>query len=331
METAGVMRKILNFVLIVLALCGGSAKVEAQQGKKVHRIGYLTSASGLGPREEAFRQGLRRLGYVEGQNIVIDYRFAEGKLDRLHDRAAELVRLKVEVIVTPSTLDAFAARTATSTIPIVMAASGDAVATGLVASLARPGGNITGLTALARELNGKRLELLKEAVPGLTRVAVLWNAADPDTARDAEETQLQARPLGLQIQTLEIHGPNDFERAFRAATGKRAGALLTLTDTLTITSQSSIVDFAAKGRLPAMYGESGFVEAGGLMSYGPNDADLFGRAATYVDKILKGTKPADLPVEQPTKFELVINLKAAKQIGLKVPPNMLARADKVIK
>ena len=325
------MRKSLSLLLTMLALCGGPAKAEAQQPTKIRRIGYLTSASGLGPREAAFRQGLRDLGYVEGQNIAIEYRFADGKLDHLADRAFELVRLKVDVIVTPSTLDAHAARQATSTIPIVMAASGDAVGAGVVASLARPGGNITGLTALAGELNGKRLEIVKEAVPGLTRVAVLWNAANPDTARDVEETQLQARPLGLQVQTLEVRGLNDFESAFRAATGKRAGALLTLTDALTLTSQSRIVDLAAKSRLPAIYGEGGFVEAGGLMSYGPNDADLFRRAATYVDKILKGAKPGDLPVEQPTRFEFIINLKAAKQIGLKMPPNVLARADKVIK
>jgi putative ABC transport system substrate-binding protein len=324
------MKKSLR-LLMMLALCGAPAIAEAQQSTKVRRIGYLTSASGLGPREEAFRQGLRGLGYVEGQNIVIEYRFAQGKLDHLPDRAAELVRLKVDVIVTPSTLDALAAQRATRTIPIVMAASGDAVATGLVASLARPGGNITGLTALSRELSGKRLELLKEAVPGLSRVAVLWNAANPDKAHDVEETQVAARALGLQVQSLEVRGPNDFESAFRAATKKRAGALLTLTDTLTSFHQRQVVDLAAKSRLPSIYEFGEWVDAGGLMSYGPNDADLFGRAATYVDKILKGAKPGDLPVEQPRKFELVINLKTAKKIGLSVPPEVLVRADKVIK
>ncbi|MBI3058101.1 MAG: ABC transporter substrate-binding protein, partial [Deltaproteobacteria bacterium] len=224
------MRKSLSLLIIIVALALSAAIAEPQQPMKVRRIGYLTSASGLGRREEALRQGLRELGYVEGQNIAIEYRFAEGMLDRLTDRAAELVRLKVEVIVTPSTLDALAAQRATRTIPIVMAASGDAVGTGLVASLARPGGNVTGLTALSRELSGKRLELLREAVPGLSRVAVLWNAANPDKARDLEETQVAARALGLQLQSLEVRGPNDFESAFQVATKKRAGALLALAD-----------------------------------------------------------------------------------------------------
>ena len=325
------MRKSLSLLIIIVALASGAAIAEPQQPTKVRRIGYLASASGLGRREEALRQGLRELGYVEGQNIAIEYRFAEGMLDRLTDRAAELVRLKVEVIVTPSTLDALAAQRATRTIPIVMAASGDAVGTGLVASLARPGGNVTGLTALSRELSGKRLELLREAVPGLSRVAVLWNAANPDKARDLEETEVAARALGLQVQSLEVRAPNDFESAFRAATGKRAGALLALPDAFTTTHQSRIVDLAAKSRLPAMHEHREFVEAGGLMSYGPSLLGLFRRVATYVDKILKGTNPGELPVEQPTKFELVINLQAAKRIGLTIPPNVLARADKVIK
>jgi len=325
------MRKSLSLLIIIVALASGAAIAEPQQRTKVHRIGYLASASGLGPLEEAFRQGLRELGYVEGKNIAIEYRLAQGKLDRLVDLAAELVRLKVDIIIVQSTLDAFAARRATTTIPIVMAASGDAVGTGLVASLARPGGNVTGLTVLARELSGKRLELLKEAVPRLSRVAVLWNAANPDKARDLEETEVQARALGLRLQSLEVRGPNDIESAFRAATSKGAGALFTLTDALIITHQSRIVELAAKGRLPAMHEQREFVEAGGLMSYGPNDADLFRRAATYVDKILKGAKPSELPVEQPTRFEFVINLKTAKKIGLTIPPELLVRADKVIK
>jgi len=325
------MRKSLSLLIIIAALASGAAIAEPQQRTKVHRIGYLASASGLGPLEEAFRQGLRELGYVEGKNIAIEYRLAQGKLDRLFDLAAELVRLKVDIIVTPSTLDAFAARRATTTIPIVMAASGDAVGTGLVASLARPGRNVTGLTVLARELSGKRLELLKEAVPRLSRVAVLWNAANPDKARDLEETEVQARALRLRLQSLEVRGPNDFESAFRAATSKGAGALFTLTDALIIAHQSRIVDLAAKGRLPAIFSEREFTEIGGLMSYGPNDADLYRRAATYVDKILKGAKPGELPVEQPTRFELVINLKTAKKIGLTIPPELLVRADKVIK
>jgi putative ABC transport system substrate-binding protein len=325
------MRKSLSLLIIIVALASGAAIAEPQQRTKVHRIGYLASASGLGPLEEAFRQGLRELGYVEGKNIAIEYRLAQGKLDRLFDLAAELVRLKVDVIVTPSTLDAVAAQRATRTIPIVMAASGDAVATGLVASLARPGGNVTGLTALARELSGKRLELLKEAVPGLSRVAVLWNAANPDKARDLEEIQVASRPLGLQLQSLEVRAPNDLESAFRAANSKRVGALFTLTDTLTITHQSRIVDLATKRGLPTLFQTRDFVDAGGLMSYGPNDADLYRRAATYADKILKGAKPGDLPIEQPMRFELVINLKPAKKIGLTIPPELLIRADKVIK
>jgi putative ABC transport system substrate-binding protein len=310
-----------------------SVSAEAQLAAKVPRIGFLTgdSLSAISERSEAFRQGLRELGYAEGKNIIIEYRYAEGKLDLLPNLAAELVRLKVDIIVTQSTLDAYAARQSTSTIPIVMTASGDAVGTGLVASLARPGGNITGLTSLSRELSGKRLELLKEAVRGLSRVAVLWDAANPDKARDVEETQLQARTLGLELQSLEIRGPKDFDGAFQAATRKRAGALLTLADSLTITHQSRIVDLAAKSRLPAMHEQREFVEAGGLMAYGPNLLGLFRRVATYVDKILKGAKPADLPVEQPTQFELVINLKTAKKIGLTIPPELLARANKVIK
>ncbi len=314
-----------------MALGTGATIAEAQKPAKVRRIGYLASGSGLGPGEEAFRQGLRELGYVEGQNIAIEYRFAMGKEDRLHDLAAELARLKVDVIVTPSTLDAVAAQQATKTIPIVMALSSDPVGTGLVASLARPGGNITGLTTLSPELNGKRLELLKETVPRLARVGVLWNLANPDKALEFEQIEVAARQLRLQLQSLEVRGPDDFEKAFRGATTKRASALLTLTDTLTITQQSQIVELAAKRRLPAMFQTGEFVEAGGLMSYGPNDAALFRRSATYVDKILKGAKPGDLPVEQPTRFELVINLKTAKKIGLTIPPEMLVRADKVLK
>ncbi|HEY3304395.1 MAG TPA: ABC transporter substrate-binding protein [Candidatus Binatia bacterium] len=321
----------LSLVLVIVALGAGATMAGAQPPAKVHRIGYLTSASGLGPLEEAFRQGLRELGYVEGKNVAIEYRLAHGKLDRLFDLAVELVRFKVDIIVTPSTLDALAAQRATRTIPIVMAASGDAVGTGLVASLARPGGNVTGLTALSRELSGKRLELLKEAVRGLSRVAVLWNAANPDKARDLEETLVAAGTLGLQIQSLEVRVGNDLESAFRAAKSKRAGALFTLADTLTIAHQSRIVDLATKGGLPTLFQTRDFVDAGGLMCYGPSDADLYRRAATYVDKILRGSKPGDLPVEQPKRFDLIINLKTAKKIGLTVPPEILVRADKVIR
>ncbi len=322
-----------GFLAILVLLVWWAGMAEAQQPKKIPRIGYLSALSRPADsyRSEAFRQGLRELGYVEGKNVTIEYRYAEGKLDLLPDLAAELVRLKVDIIVTQSTLDAYAARQSTSTVPIVMTASGDAVGTGLVASLARPGGNVTGLTSLSRELSGKRLELLKEAVRGLSRVAVLWNAANPDKARDVEETQVQARALGLELQSLEIRDPKDFDGAFQNAVRKRAGALFTLADSLTINHQSRIVDLAAKSRLPAMHEQREFVEAGGLMAYGPSLLGLFRRIATYVDKILKGAKPGELPVEQPMQFELVINLKAAKQIGLTIPPWLLMRADKVIK
>jgi putative ABC transport system substrate-binding protein len=325
-------RKIVIWLLAPILLATVHL-ADAQQAAKVARIGFLVagSPSSFSNNIEAFRQGLRERGYVEKKNITIEYRYAEGKLDLLRELAAELVRLKVDIIVTQSSLDAYAARQSTSTIPIVMTASGDAVGTGLVASLARPGGNITGLTSLSRELSGKRLELLKEVVPRLSRVAVLWNAANPDKARDVEETQIQARTLGLELQSLEIRGPNDFDGAFQTATRKRAGALLTLADSLTITHQSRIVDLAAKNRLPAMHEQKEFVEAGGLMAYGPSLLGLFRHVATYVDKILKGAKPADLPVEQPTQFELVINLKTAKNIGLTIPPELLVRANKVIK
>jgi putative ABC transport system substrate-binding protein len=324
------MRKSLSLVLILATLGTTTAIAEAQKSAKVPKIGFLSG--GLrGPIHEAFRQGLRELGYVEGKNIVIEYRWAEGKFERLSGLAADLARLKVDVIVAPITLDALAAQQATSTIPIVMALSTDPVGTGLVASLARPGGNITGLTTLSPELNGKRLELLKETVPKLARVGVIWNLTNPDKALEFEQIEVTARQLKLQLQSLEVRSLDDFEKAFRGATAKSPGALLTLTDTLTMTHQSQIVELAAKRRLPAMFQTGDFVDAGGLMSYGPNDADLFRRTATYVDKILKGAKPADLPVQQPTKFELVINLKTAKKIGLTVSPEMLFRADKVLK
>jgi putative ABC transport system substrate-binding protein len=324
------MRKSLSLLLILATLGTTTAIAEAQKSAKVPRVGFLSGGM-QGPIHEALRQGLRELGYVEGKNIVIEYRWAEGKFERLSDLAADLARLKVDVIVAPITLDALAAQQATKSIPIVMVLSTDPVGTGLVASLSRPGGNITGLTTLSPELNGKRLELLKETVPKLARVGVFWNLTNPDKALEFEQIDVTARQLKLQLQSLEVRGLDDFEKAFRGANRKPLGALLTLTDTLTMTHQSQIVELAAKRRLPAMFQTGDFVEAGGLMSYGPNDADLFRRTATYVDKILKGAKPADLPVQQPTKFELVINLKTAKKIGLAVPPEMLFRADKVLK
>ena len=306
---------------------------EAQQPKKVYRIGFLggSSASAYARFIEAFRQGLRDLGYEDGQNITIDYRYGEGKRDRLPDLSAELVRLRVDVIVVSGALAISALKNATKTIPIVMTTVEDPVAQGFVASLARPGGNITGLTNLAPELSGKRLELLKETISKVSRVAVLWDPSTPGSAVTFKETQVVAPALSVQLQSLEVRNSNDFEGAFRAATTERAGALIVLQSLLTNAHRQRIVDLAVNNRLPAMYTQTEYVEVGGLMSYAPSYTDIYRRAAVYVDKILKGAKPADLPVEQPTKFELVINLKTAKQIGLTIPPNVLARADKVIK
>jgi putative tryptophan/tyrosine transport system substrate-binding protein len=320
----------LALCAMLFALCYSAS---AQQAGKVPRIGVLNAgaSSSIPARLGAFRQGLRDLGYIEGQNIVIELPYAEGKLDRLPEVAAELVRLKVEVIVTTGTTGALAAKKATSTIPIVMTTGADPVAMGLIASLARPGGNITGLTSVSTDLAGKRLELLKETVPKLTRVGILWNPADPGSAAVLKETETVARALGVQVQSLEVRSPNDFESAFKAAIGGRAHALFIVQTALINNRRARIVELATKNRLPTMFGEGAHVESGGLMSYAPNSADLFRRAATYVDKILKGTKPADLPVEQPTKFDFIINLKAAKQIGLTIPPNVLVRADKVIR
>jgi ABC-type uncharacterized transport system substrate-binding protein len=303
-----------------------------QQPEKVPRIGYLTAASPstISSRIEAFRQGLRELGYVEGKSIVIEYRYAEGKLEHLPSLAAQLVRLKVDVIVTGGPGATLPAKEATVTIPIVMAQDTDPVRNGFVASLARPGGNITGLSVLSPELSGKRLEILKEVLPKLSRVAVL-GGTDPGTTQALKETELAALPLGVQIQYLQIGDPNSIDRAFRTASKGRADAVLVLTTVVATSQRRQFADVAIKHRLPATYYRREFVEDGGLMSYGVSYTDMDRRAATYVDKILKGAKPADLPVEQPTKFELVINLKAAKQIGLTIPPNVLARADKVIR
>ena len=314
-------KTILLFVNLILTLL---QLAEAQQPMKVYRIGYL--AAGEPSVNQGFKQGLRELNYIEGKNIVIEPRFAEGKLDRLPDLAAELVRLKVDVIVTPGGSSTRAAKGATSTIPIVMGAAGDPVADGLVTSLARPGGNITGLTNIAPDLVGKRLELLKEAMPKAVRVAVLL--VHPINTQSFE---LVAAALGLKLQPVEARDSNEIDSAFEAAARGRAGALLVLRNPITTAHRKKVVDLAAKHRLPAMYEERAWVDIGGLMSYGPSFDDLYRRAATFVDKILKGAKPADLPVEQPTKFELIINLKAAKQIGVTIPPNVLARADKVIK
>jgi putative ABC transport system substrate-binding protein len=322
-------QKILCFALsaMLLALC---FPAEAQQPTKIPRIGYQ-SAGSSGEREEAFRQGLRELGYVEGQNIVIEWRFAQGKPDQVPRNAAGLVQLKVDVIVTGGPTDTRAAKAATSTIPIVMTNEGDPVGTGLVASLSRPGGNITGLATLSPELNGKRLELLKETLPRLSHVVALRGPGSQGSAVTLKETEVVARSLGLKLKFQVVKEPDDLNRAFEAITKVRTGALIAVADPFATAQRKRIVEFAAKSRLPAIYYRQEFVEDGGLMSYATDPNDLARRAAVFVDKILKGTKPADLPVEQPTKFQLVINLKAAKQIGLTIPPNVLARADRVIR
>jgi putative ABC transport system substrate-binding protein len=324
--------KLLAIFLSALILVPPSF-IQAQQPARIPRIGILvtSSASSFSARVEALRQRLRQLGYVEGKNIFIEYRYAEGKLERLPDLAAELVRLKVDIIVTAASAGILAAKKASATIPIVFGNSADPVGTGLVSSLARPGGNITGLSVMAPDLDGKRLELLKEAFPKVARVAFLWVPGGARGNRALTEMEAAAKALGLKLLSLEVRGLYDFESAFARAKRDGAQALITPPNSLITTQQRQVLDFAAKNRLPAMYPESDFVEAGGLMSYAPNQADLWRRAADFVDKILKGTKPAEIPVEQPMKFEFVINLIAAKQIGVIIPPNVLVRADKVIR
>jgi ABC-type uncharacterized transport system substrate-binding protein len=323
--------KIITIALgaMLLAL---SYYASAQQPARILRIGILvtSSASFISARVEAFRQQLRTLGYVEGKNIVIEYRYAEGKPERLPDLAAELVRLKVDVIVIVGGPSVLAAKKASLTIPIVFAGSGDPVGSGFVSSLARPGGNITGLSIMAPDLNGKRLELLKEAFPKVVRVAFLWEGGARGN-QTLTETEAAAKALSVKLLSLEVRSLDDFDSAFARAKRDGAQALITIAGPLVNTQQSQVLDFAAKNRMPAMYPTSELVEAGGLMSYAPTDADLWRRAADFVDRILKGAKPADLPVEQPTKFEFVINLKTAKQIGLTIPPNVSARADRVIR
>ena len=324
---------LLSILVVAIQLTVG-ALAEAQQPKKVPRIGYLltASASSYAARTDAFRQGLRELGYVEAKNILIEYRTAEGKLDRLPALAAELVRLNVEVIVTAGGGGVTrSAKEATSTIPIVMAMDNDPVEQGFVASLARPGGNVTGLSTLNPEISGKRLDLLKETVPKLSRVAVLGTSTNPTNAQVLKEVELAAGALGVKLQYLDVLDFKDIGTAFREAGKGRADAVLVLAGPVWPSRRKQLAELAAKSQLPAIYPFQDFVEAGGLMSYSANLNDLFRRAATYVDKVLKGAKPADLPVEQPTKFEFIINLKAAKQIGLTIPPNVLARADRVIR
>jgi putative ABC transport system substrate-binding protein len=323
--------KVITLALstMLFAFCSFA---EEQQPKRIPRVGLLyASAVGNSNRIEAFRQGLRELGYVEGKNIVIEYRYAEGKLDRLSALAVELVRLGVDVIVLAGPASIRPAKEATSTIPIVMANDADPVGSGVVASLARPGGNITGLSNLAPEISGKRLELLKEIVPRLSRLAILGTSTTSGTAQVLKEMEPAAGVFKAQLQYLDVLSPKDIATVFREARKGRADAVLVLQGGVFNSQRKQIVDLAVKNRLPAIYNRRDYVEDGGLMSYGVNFTHLDRRAATYVDKILKGAKPADLPVEQPTKFELIINLKAAKQIGLTIPPNVLARADRVIR
>ncbi len=319
---------------LALSILAAPLTAWAQPPAKVPRIGYLTGnlATGVNLRE-AFLQGLRDLGYAEGRNVAIEYRDAEGKYDRLPALAADLVALKVDVIVVTNTPAALAARQATQTIPIVLGWVIDPVSSGLVTSLARPGGNVTGLSTLAGEVVAKRLELLKEAVPGATRVAVLWHPGDYGERTESKmhkEEDVAARALRVRLQVLEARGPEDFGRAFSDMARARADAVAVQSTNVFFTERQRLVELAAQNRLPAMYSTREFVEAGGLMSYAANTADLLRRAAMYVDKILKGARPADLPVEQPTKFELVINLKTARALALRIPPPLLQRADQVL-
>jgi putative ABC transport system substrate-binding protein len=322
-----------QFLIAAGALLAAPLAAEAQQTAKIARIGWLGDRPAAGPRLEAFFQGLRDLDYVEGRNLVIEYRYAEGKPERYPALAAELVALKVDVIVSANTLGTLAAKQATKTIPIVFIGAADPIQSGLVSSLARPGGNATGLSALSPALVGKCLELLAQAVPGVSRVAVLWQPGaqgertDKDMLKGAD---VAARALGMRLQFVEARGPTEFERAFSDMTRARADALTVLGSAMFNNERRRLVDLAAKNRLPAVYSGRASVDAGGLMSYGPNIADLWRRAATYVDKILKGAKPADLPVEQPTKFELIINLKTAKGLDITIPKSLLGRADEVI-
>jgi putative ABC transport system substrate-binding protein len=327
------MNRKIFCVTLVAALLALSYPVQAQQSKKVPVIGYLTlgSPSPSVPNQEAFRDGLRQLGYIEEQNIHVEYRYGRGKVERLPELAAELVGLKPDVIVAANTQSIDAVRRATKTIPIVFPVTFDPVASGFVASLAHPGGNLTGLTTLNQEVAGKRVDLLKEVIPRLSRIAVLWNPTNSASVFALKETEAAAKRLGMRMQTVEIRSADELDGAFRAVTKEQAGALIVMPDNLFSNLPERIADLAIKNRLPTMSGNIESVTAGSLMYYGANLADLFRRAAVYVDKILKGAKPADLPVEQPTKFELVINLKTAKQIGVTIPPNVLARADRVIK
>jgi putative tryptophan/tyrosine transport system substrate-binding protein len=323
--------------LIIYAICtilvGLCFSAAAQPTPNIPRIARLSPSSAAAdkPALAGFREGLRQHGWTDKQNITMEYRFADGNPDRLDQLAAELVHLKVDVILSGATIGALAAKRATSTIPIVMVTTGDPVAAGLVTSLARPGGNLTGVTALGQELSGKRLQLLKEALPGKSHVAVLSNPTNPDSKLSVKEVEASASELGVKLRVHEVGEPAKFDAAFRTMTAERAGALMVLTDSMFLTHRKQIVELSAQHRLAAMYPISEFTNVGGLMFYGANFPDMYRRAAGFVDRILKGSKPADLPVQQATKFELVINLNAAKQIGLVIAPSLLARADRVIK
>jgi putative ABC transport system substrate-binding protein len=325
------MKKQIAFLSLCAILLGVSFSAGAQAAKKVPRIGMLLNGTAAAEkfRVDEFQQGLRDLGYVEGKNIVIEYRYAEGRLDRIPELAKELVQINVDVILANATPGTTAVKQATSTIPIVFTGVGDPVGAGVVKSFARPGGNVTGISILSPDLGGKRLELLKETVPGITQVALLWSPSASTTAA-LKETQAAADALRLQLQFVELRRPDDFTNGSETIVKRRAQALLTNPSPVLGPIRTRVVEFAAKNRLPAMYANLQFVESGGLMAYAHRSVDVYRRAAVYVDKILQGTKPADLPVELPTKVEFVISLKAAKQIGLTVPPNVLVRADRVI-
>jgi putative tryptophan/tyrosine transport system substrate-binding protein len=319
-----------DFIKAIVGSAAWPLAARAQQGGKKYIIGRFNAGSATEPLNDVFTEILRELGWVEGENVVFERRYAENRLERLPELAADLVRLKVDVIVATGTLAPLAAKRATSTIPIVMTGAGDPLGTGLVDSLARPGGNVTGMSLMVPELGGKRLELLKELLPRLARVAVLWNAANPYSALVFKQVQAAGTILGIEVQSLEVRQPDDFDGAFETVRRQHPDALMTVEDPLTINHRKRIANFAIGELLPTLQGFREFVAAGALMSYGANVIDLARRAAGYVDKILKGANPADLPVEQPTKFDLVINLTTAKTLGLTVPPSLLARADEVI-